>query len=99
MKDNRNSLIQEIKKDVRQLAEKTFIGVSVLCVCAYADVIVTCTDGSQWRLDSFFFGFDEDIQLSLISLDNEQEADGCLEDLTTECLSNIEKYLKLRKKK
>ena len=93
MKDNRNSLIKEIKKDVRQLAKKTSVGVSVLCVY----VIVTCTDGSQWKLDSFFFGFDEDIQLSLISLDNEQEADGCLEDLTTECLSNIEKYLKLIK--
>lgn len=90
--------MKEIKKNVRQLAHKTFIGVSVLCVYAYADVIVTCTDGSQWKLDSFFFGFDEDIQLSLISLDNESEADGCLEDLTTECLSNIEKYLGLLKK-
>lgn len=97
MEDKKNSLIKEIKKDVRQLAKKTFIGVSVLCVYANADVIVTCTDGSQWKLDSFFFGFDEDIQLSLISLDNESEADGCLEDLTTESLSNIEKYLELLK--
>ena len=95
MENNRNSLIKEIKKDVRQLAKKTFFGVNVLY--AYADVIVTCIDKSQWKLDGFFFGFDEDIQLSLISLDNESEADGCLEDLTTDCLSNIEKYLKLIK--
>ena len=93
MKENKNSLIKEIKKDVRQLAKKTFFGVNVLD----ANVIVTCTDGSLWKLDSFFFGFDEDIQLSLISLDNESEADGCLEDLTAECLSNIEKYLELLK--
>lgn len=98
MEDNRNKLIKEIEKNVRQMAQKTFIGVGVLCVYSNADVIVTCTDGSQWKLDCFFFGFDEDIQLSLISLDNESEADGCLEDLTTECLSNIEKYLELLKK-
>ena len=97
MENNRNSLIKKIKKNVRQLAHKTFIGVSVLCVYANTDVIVTFTDGSQWKLDSFFFGFDEDIQLSLISLDNESEADGSLEDLTTDCLSDIEKYLKLIK--
>ena len=97
MENNRSSLIQEIKKDVRQLAHKTYIGVSVLCVYANTDVIVTCIDKSQWKLDSFFFGFDEDIQLTLISLDNESEADGCLEDLTTDCLSDIEKYLKLIK--
>ena len=96
MEENKNSLIQEIKKNVRQMAKKTFFGVNVL----YADVIVTCTDGSQWKLDCFFFADYEDVQLRLVSLDNdnELEADGCLEDLTTECLSNIEKYLELLKK-
>ena len=51
MENNRNNLIKEIEKNVRQMAKKTFIGVGVL----YADVIVTCTDGSQWKLDCFFF--------------------------------------------
>ena len=96
MEENKNSLIQEIKKNVRQMAKKTFFGVNVL----YADVIVTCTDGSKWKLDCFFFGEGEndDVQLRLLSLDNEIDADGWLENLTTECLSNIEKYLELLKK-
>ena len=95
MKENKNSLIKEIKKSVRQLAKKTFFGVNVL----YTDVIVTCTDGTQWKLDCFFFAGYEDVQIRLVSLDNvnELEADDCLEDLTTECLYNIEKYLTLLK--
>ena len=96
MEENRNRLIKEIKKNVRQMAKKTFFGVNVL----YTNAIVGCTDGSQWKLDCFFFAGNEDVQLRLVSLDNdnELEADGCLEDLTTECLSNIEKYLELLKK-
>ena len=96
MEENRNRLIKEIKKNVRQMAKKTFFGVNVL----YTNAIVDCTDGSQWKLDCFFFAGNEDVQLRLVSLDNdnELEADGCLEDLTTECLSNIEKYLELLKK-
>ena len=99
MEENRNRLIKEIEKNVRQMAHKTFIGVGVLCVYSNADVIVTCTDGSQWKLDCFFFGEGEndDVQLRLLSLDNEIDADGWLENLTTECLSNIEKYLELLK--
>ena len=99
MEENRNRLIKEIEKNVRQMAKKTFIGVGVLCVYSNADVIVTCTDGSQWKLDCFFFGEGEndDVQLRLLSLDNEIDADGWLENLTTECLSNIEKYLELLK--
>lgn len=95
MEENRNRLIKEIKKNVRQMAKKTFFGVNVL----YADVIATCTDGSQWKLDCFFFADYEDVQLRLVSLDNdnELEADGCLEDLTTGCLSNLKKYLELLK--
>ena len=93
MEENRNRLIKEIKKNVRQMAKKTFFGVNVL----YADVIVTCTDGSQWKLDCFFFSDYEDIQMGLVSLDDENIADSCLEDLTTECLSNIKKYLELLK--
>lgn len=93
MKNNKNSLIKEIKKDVKQMAKRIFVGIYVLSV--YSDnVIVTCTDGSKWKLDCFFFANNDDIQLMLINLDNESEADGSLEDLTTECLSNIEKYLK-----
>lgn len=96
MEENKNSLIKEIEKNVRQMAKRIFVGIYTLYV--YADnVIVTCTDGSQWKLDCFFFAKNDDIQLRLISLDNESEADGCLEDLTTECLSNIEKYLELLK--
>ena len=95
MEENKNSLIKEIKKSVKQLAKKNFFGVNIL----YADVIVDCTDGSQWKLDCFFFGGNEDVQLRLVSLgnDNELEADGYLENLTTKCLSNIEKYLELLK--
>lgn len=93
MENNKNDFIKEIKKNVRQMAKKTFFGVNVL----YADVIVTCTDGSQWKLDCFFFAGNEDVQLSLVSLDNENIADSCLEDFTTECLSNIKKYLELLK--
>lgn len=93
MKENKNSLIKEIKKDIRQLAKRTRFGINVL----YADVIVDCIDGSQWKLDCFFFADYEDVQLELISLDNESEADGYLENLTTDCLSNIEKYLELLK--
>lgn len=93
MEENKNSLIQEIKKEIRQMAKRTFCEVNVL----YANVIVDCTDKSQWKLDCFFFAGNEDVQLRLISLDNESEADGRLEDLTTKCLSNIKKYLKLLK--
>ena len=96
MEYKKNRLIKEIKKDVKQMAKRIFVGIYVLSV--YADnVIVTCIDKSQWKLDCFFFAKDDDIQLMLISLDNELEADGSLEDLTTDCLSNIEKYLKLIK--
>lgn len=94
MEENKNSLIQEIKKNVRQLATKTRFGFSIL----YMDVIVNLIDESQWKLDCFFFSKNEDMQLRLISLDNESESDSCLEDLTTECLSNIEKYLELLKR-
>lgn len=93
MEENKNSLIKEIKKSVRQLAKKTFFGVNVL----YTDVIVDCTDGTQWKLNCFFFSDYEDIQIVLVSLDDEDIADSCLEDLTTECLSNIRKYLTLLK--
>lgn len=93
MKENKNSLIKEIKKDIRQLAKKTFFGVNVL----YADVIVTCTDGTQWKLNCFFFSDYEDVQMGLVSLDDEDIADSCLEDLTTECLFNIRKYLTMLK--
>lgn len=93
MKENKNSLIKEIKKNVRKMAKKTHFGVNVL----YADVIVTCTDKTQWKLNCFFFSDYEDIQLGLVSLDDEDIADSCLEDLTTECLSNLEKYLTMLK--
>ena len=95
MEDIKNELIKEIKKNVRQMAKRTFCGVNVL----YANVIVDCTDKSQWKLDCFFFAGNEDIQLRLVSLDNnnELEADGYLENLTIECLSNIKKYLELLK--
>lgn len=96
MEENKNSLIKKIEKNVRQMAKRIFVGIYTLYV--YADnVIVTCTDGSQWKLDCFFFAKNDDVQLRLVSLDNELEADGYLEDLTTECLSNIEKYLELLK--
>lgn len=93
MEDKKNGLIKEIEKDVRQMAKRIFVGIYVLYV--YADnVIVTCIDDSKWKLDCFFFTKDNDIQLRLISLDNDLEADDSLEDLTAESLSNIEKYLK-----
>ena len=95
MEENKNSLIKEIKKSVKQLAKRNFFGVNIL----YVDVIVTCIDKSQWKLDCFFFANNEDVQIRLVSIDNdnELEADDCLEDLTTECLSNIEKYLEILK--
>ncbi len=93
MKENKNILIKEIKKDVKQMAKRIFVGIYALYV--YTDnVIVTCIDGSKWKLDCFFFTKDDDIQLMLINLDNDLEADDSLEDLTTESLSYIEKYLK-----
>lgn len=93
MEENKNSLIKEIKKDIRQLAKKTHFGVNVL----YMDVIVTLIDKSQWKLNCFFFSDYEDVEMDLVSLDDEDIADSCLEDLTTECLSNIRKYLTLLK--
>lgn len=98
MKKNKNILIKEIKKDVKQMAKRIFVGIYVLSV--YADnIIVNCIDGSKWKLDCFFFSKDDDIQLMLISLDNDVEADDTLEDLTAESLSYIGKYLKRLKEK
>ena len=95
MKENKNILIKEIKKDVKQMAKRIFVGIYALYV--YTDnVIVTCIDKSQWKLDCFFFANNEDVQIRLVSIDNDNdlEADDSLEDLTTESLSYIEKYLK-----
>ena len=88
-----------LKQEVKCNRIIDFIRILYTVNVLYADVIVTCTDGSQWKLDCFFFADYEDVQLRLVSLDNdnELEADGCLEDLTTKSLSNIEKYLELLK--
>ena len=82
----RSMLIKAIKTSVRKYAVK--YNISNLYILPFGDFPVVCDD-EQYQLDCFYFSNIYDIQLRLITMNNETDADAILEELTTDSLIEI----------